>query len=588
MEHWRRLAAIVVVSVLALFCIASVLPTFRILGRPQGTDGISWRVVRDASGDDVMTVHAIDALSPAEKAGIVTGLHLRADASLAERLAAKQPLLPGATRTLVLTDGATTRTFVLVEGPGEVFYPDDPFDRVFMAIRLPSSIVFGLAAVLLVARLPGKMSWGLALFLLTLRPDGIVNRYFGPLLTPEGWVALGALNRGLDVFGHVGIIVFALRFPTGTPKGRVATLLDRFAWPAAVAFTLAHLIDDHIAAIYWTHESLAFRAFEAGHWLINLLPFAAAVILISTLLRAHGVERRRLEWAVIALVIACLDEPVNTFASNLGTIEGGYVARIVGMSQLFVPLAVGYGVLRNRILDVGFVVNRAAVYTAVTGIFVGTLALLRLALGGYVHDNWAIAVQAVAALGLGLSTQKISKFADWLVDKYLFPDAHKTEQRFKRLEAGLKFTDNTDAIAAAIVDEPVDALRLASAAFFRKRDDGTFFRKRSSGWNDDQVQTFAADDPLPIYLSGDETHFDVRAMLGARQGFPNGHASPHHAYPLTVRRELAGFALYSEKADGAALDPDEEAMLDKLIAAAGEAYDPILRVKAVRKELGAS
>ena len=46
-----------------------------------------------------------------------------------------------------------------------------------------------------------------------------------------------------------------------------------------------------------------------------------------------------------------------------------------------------------------------------------------------------------------------------------------------------------------------------------------------------------------------------------------------------VRRALAGFVLYSENADGTALDPDETAMLDKLVKAAGDAYDPFIRVK---------
>jgi hypothetical protein len=585
--HWRNLAGICAIIALGVFCVASVLPTFRALGRPIGNFGIAWHLAPNAGGANVMTATKVESGSPADRAGIAAGAFLPQSATALERIAAKQPSLPGTSRTFAFETASGVRPVALVAANGETYYPDDTFDRVFMAIRIPSTILLAAAAILLVVRLPGAMSWGLALFLLTLRPAALVNRFWAPLLSPEGWIALGGANRIIDTFGSVGIIVFALLFPSGEAPGKAARFFARSAWAFAAAIAAMLLVDDHLIDVIWPNTSFATHLFDSVRQGVIFLPWVAAVLLASTYLRAKGVERQRLAWVIAGLLVGCLSEPVNDIAARIGTQESGYVARSVGLLQLSVPILVGYGVMRHRILDVGFVLNRAAVYTALTTVLLGTMGLLRLTLGSYLKDNWAILLQVATAIGLGFSSQKIYKAADWLIDRYLFPDSHKNEVKLKRLGDGLRFAESSDAIAASITQEPVETLGLASAALFRKRHDGTFVRKVAVGWNGDDVTVIDAGDPLPIYLEGDATQFDVRDMLASRHGFPIGPAAPHHAYPLMVRRALAGFVLYSENADGTALDPDETAMLDKLVKAAADAYDPFIRVKRALSEAGA-
>ena len=531
-----------------------------------------------------MTATDVEPASPAGRAGIAAGAHLPQIATAMERIAAKQPALAGASRTFAFETTSGVRAVTLVAATGETYYPDDTFDRIFMAIRLPSTLLFALAAILLVVRLPGAMSWGLALFLLTLRPDALVNRFWGPMLTPGGWIALGGANRILDTFGYVGIIIFALLFPSGEAQGKAARFFARFGWAIGAVLAAMLLVDDHLIDVLWQNASFATHLFDGVRQCIIFLPWIAAVLLVSTYLRAKGVERQRLAWVIAGLLIGCLAEPVNDLAARIGTIESGYVARGVGLLQLTVPIFVGYGVMRHRILDVGFVLNRAAVYAALTTVLLGTMGLLRLTLGSYLKDNWAILLQVATAIGLGFSSQKIYKVADWLIDRYLFPESHKNEVKLKRLGDGLRFAETADAIAASVTKEPAETLGLASAALFRKRDDGTYVRKTAVGWSDDDVAIIGAGDSLPVYLEGDATQFNVRDMLALRTGFPTGHAAPHHAFPLMVRRALAGFVLYSENTDGTALDPDETAMLDKLVKAAGDAYDPFIRVKLALSE----
>lgn len=553
----------------------------------SGNFGITWHLAPDPGGANALTATKVDPGSPADRAGIAAGAHLSRTAPALERIAAKQPALPGTARTFAFENASGVHPVTLVAATGETYYPDDIFDRIFMAIRIPSTIVFALAAVLLVLRLPGAMSWGLALFLLTLRPSAVVNRFWAPLLSTDGWVALGGANRIIDTFGFVGIIAFALLFPSGAAQGKTARFFAWFVWVLGTAIAAVLVVDDHLIDVLWPNTSSATHIFDGVRQGVIFLPWVAAVLLASTYVRAKGVDRQRLAWVIAGLLIGCLGEPVNDLAARIGTVEAGYVARSVGLVQLCVPILVGYGVMRHRILDVGFVLNRAAVYTALTTVLLGTMGLLRLTLGSYLKDNWAILLQVATAVGLGFSSQRIYKAADWLIDRYLFPESHKNEVKLKRLGDGLRYAESSDAIAASITQEPAETLGLASAALFRRRNDGTFVRKLAVGWNGDDVTVIGAGDPLPVYLEGDATQFNVREMLASRTGFPTGPAAPHHAYPLMVRRALAGFVLYSENADGTALDPDETAMLDKLVKSAADAYDPFIRVKRALSEAGA-
>ena len=144
-----------------------------------------------------------------------------------ERIAAKQPALTGASRTFAIESASAMRQFTLVAVPGKAYYPDDTFDRVFMAVRIPSTIVFALAAILLVMRLPGSMSWGLALFLLTLRPARIGQSLWIRLLLSRQAAGSRSAARtvSIDTFGYVGIIAFALLFPSGEAQGKDGALL---------------------------------------------------------------------------------------------------------------------------------------------------------------------------------------------------------------------------------------------------------------------------------------------------------------------------------------------------------------------------
>jgi hypothetical protein len=279
---------------------------------------------------------------------------------------------------------------------------------------------------------------------------------------------------------------------------------------------------------------------------------------------------------IVGVSIGCVLDPLEFWFSAMNLI----VVHAMGIATIVVPMLVGYGVLRHRVVDVGFVVSRTAVYGVVVAVLAGGLGLAKLVGGTYLKGGWAIALQVAAAIGLGLSTQRLYKVADWLVDRYLYPKTREMETRLNCLGDGLKYAESTEVVAGALTIEAVDALDLASAAVFRRLADGSYVRRAAVGWDGAGVDAIAAIDPLTAYFEGAREKLDLRALFSHRAGFPQGAAAPQHGFALLVAHAVHGFVLYSDHLDGTALDPEEIAMLDKLVKAAGDGYHPLLRIRA--------
>jgi hypothetical protein len=584
MARFVRLVELAAILALATFIVVSELPGVGLLGLATGQYGMELGLRADESGRDALTVVAIQPGSPAAKAGVAEGDHLADDVSLTERYDAIATVRPGTPKTFAFLRAGTPRPVTLVSVPGRVFVADNLFDRIFLAVRIPETILLAIVAVLLIARAPSKMTWGLAIFLLSMTPGQTALRYVAPLVGPIGEQVIGAVYGALDVLGHIGALVFALRFPRNEVRG-FAKIVDAWAWPAGGLLVVFRWVGSRIGSLYWSNAILAGGVVAAARF-VTYLPIVTAVVLLLTLMRSTGVERRRLQWVIIGVVLGCIAQPLNSSTQLIHNETAVYIARTLGMSTVFVPILIAYGVLRHRVLDIGFVVNRTAVYGAVTAVLLGVLGLVKLLGGAYLKGSWATALQVATAIGLGLSTQRIYKVADWLVDRYIFPSVHATELRLKRLGDGLKYSQTTDIVASAVTTEPTEAMNLGSAALFRRRDDGSFVRRAATGWSDGDVAAIDAGDPLTLYFEGDASPLSLRALLAKRTGFPSGHAAPEHGFPLVVGRNLAGFALYSDHSDGTAIDPDELQMLDKLMKAAGDAYDPLLRVKSALRDAG--
>jgi hypothetical protein len=131
--------------------------------------------------------------------------------------------------------------------------------------------------------------------------------------------------------------------------------------------------------------------------------------------------------------------------------------------------------------------------------------------------------------------------------------------------------DSIEAIEAALVEAPMAALGLASAAVFRRQD--AIFRRHAdrAGWTARMADTLDPRDPAFVATERGEP-FPIDPANAERLGFPPGLAAPTLAVPIGNPLHCYALALYGPHATGADLSDDEEAMLARLASDAGLAY----------------
>ena len=133
-------------------------------------------------------------------------------------------------------------------------------------------------------------------------------------------------------------------------------------------------------------------------------------------------------------------------------------------------------------------------------------------------------------------------------------------------------------IERLLVEEPLKALRLASAAIFR-HEEGTLRRSESIGWEARHRATLSdGEPPLPAVAPG--APFPI-ADAGA--GLPGDLARPVLAVPIGNPRRRFALAVYSAHESGTDLDGAERELLAQLARDAEIAYGQVEREALLRE-----
>ncbi len=108
--------------------------------------------------------------------------------------------------------------------------------------------------------------------------------------------------------------------------------------------------------------------------------------------------------------------------------------------NILTPIVLTYVALNRRLLDIGFVLNRAAVFALVSTMLIAAFVIVEWIANEWWsanHTTSAIAGMLVA-LALGLSMRYIHTFADRFVDRVLFRKRYEDEAALRRFahEAG--------------------------------------------------------------------------------------------------------------------------------------------------------
>jgi hypothetical protein len=414
-----------------------------------------------------------------------------------------------------------------------------------------------LFATFLFVRRPGWMAFGFWIWAISALGGGDVD-YALDWLPRSGGMIVSLIANALG-FSGLALIPFALRFPSGrlNPQSR---LVEAAAWTALV-ITVVYEIVIGIRVFQGYENPYRDLSIAAS----TMLP--AAAIFLWKQARAAPLDRPKIAWATVAFVGSALLRAV-AYTVALVTSSEWRIAEIC--SNLLALLAI-YPILRHRLFDLGFIVNRAALYSSLTLAAFGTLAAANWFAQHFVTERLAFVMQPVAAIAIGLGYFRVRAWIQQTIERVLFRDRFAAEEYLEAVIRGLPFVERQSSVDDVLSRETAETLKLSSSALFHASD-GAYVRVAAVHWTGIET-SFATDSLLARRILADGPLVTITSHDSVSNGFAGPPHDPVVALGIKRRGILTAIAFYGRHENGTELEPDELKLLKRLGDAAAIAYE---------------
>jgi hypothetical protein len=236
----------------------------------------------------------------------------------------------------------------------------------------------------------------------------------------------------------VGLLVFlVLLFPDGRLPSRRWRWFVWLGLPLILVGTISQAFAPGlVAGVRGIYNPLGVGGLPNVGKLIQTLLFALLLVSVASLVvrwrRASGVARQQLKWFTYAATLTIIG--VN-LAYTISPVLGaplwlewvGYVLALVGL--VGIPISMGIAILKYRLYEIDFIINRTLVYGAVTvvlaGIYEAIDAALHYVLVDLTHQH-SLPGSIVAALVIAALFHPVRHRIQRLVDGYLPSEEHDT------------------------------------------------------------------------------------------------------------------------------------------------------------------
>ena len=557
----------ILLMALMLWGLAMIVPDLMRVAQPLGSLG--FYANNDGLIFDTNGPFPDDAASPAWRAGVRAGDQLdlqRMRCSFNDLgtcsntlavLGGLQYVLPGRSVTIELAASAErpARQVTLIAEPR----PSNVLTRAVVVLDQIAGILVIVAAAWLVWTRPSAMSWGFFLYVNWFNPGQVFAFY--ALLQP--WPALllaqDAAGCVAQAAGYAGLILFVLRVPRNKTEARWRPL-ERALPFFAVAFALA-LIVSYGSVFGYPTETTTRAAILAGF----VIDFCALGILMVRRRTQTPEDYQRVRWVIWGCLIGLPTFLVAELASETTLLEAWWGLKlsedVIGLLYLVngvLCLFVFEAVRRPRVVSVAIPLRRVTILGLTLSVPVLLLHHEVERLQGHLAlPSWAwLALGAVAVFLI----TRLHEGAIHLADRYFNRALDQAERELG--QALLKATKPAE-IDRLLADEPFRALKLISAASFRRQGPVFVRNEAGEGWGKRATRTLHPDAPLLAPLSTG-TPFSLAETEEDGLGLPTGLSRPILAVPAVTPIRCFAVSLYGPHASGTDLDTNERAMLTRL------------------------
>ncbi len=214
------------------------------------------------------------------------------------------------------------------------------------------------------------------------------------------------------------------------------------------------------------------------------------------------------------------------------------------MQGIVAPGLLAYAVLRHKLFDLGFAVNRTLVFGAIGVLLLVSFALIEWAIKQAIPKVWyggSVYISALIAVGLYLTFNRLHHKVEHAIERLFFHKWQLNEQALKRFVRAAAHVEKPEALAGQFESELTRFSGGAGATLYARSGDGAYVSATG--------EIIDADDPALAAMRAEQ-----RAVVPAELGSPIEAAL---ALPMMHQAALAGFVLLGPKPTGEDYRPDE-------------------------------
>jgi hypothetical protein len=279
-------------------------------------------------------------------------------------------------------------------------------------------------------------------------------------------------------------------------------------------------------------------------------------IIISNYSRNDAVARNRIKIVVGAFVCFMISAQLGRVmglllaAEQYTQTQAFWIITALNLLTYSALALLAYAVLRQKLFDLNFALNRTLVYTAVSFVLLAAFGLAKWVIEHLIPESWHAGSEYYSvgiALGLFLALHRVHDWVERAVERFVFSPWHRNEEALRRFVAAAGHFDETAALCSAFSDEATRFAKGAGSALYLRDGGGAYALQ--CGTLPGAAPAIASDELALALMRAERRPVKTREMHTALPGAL--------ALPMLDHGRLAGFLLLDRKPDGSEYRPDE-------------------------------
>lgn len=387
----------------------------------------------------------------------------------------------------------------------------------------------------------------------------------------------------VDASAYVLFTLFALIYPEDQPIWRFKRVRYAFYVYAACFAAVpagAYLFALDIFPTLWTPAIWKVWGLYYVAVVCISVVFALGALAFSWR-HSQGVMRQRLAWVGVCMgsmyavyFLFVLDQKLGWPVPLYSAVFGADIVQLLALAGF------GYALLRHRLFDFGFALNRALVVTIISSMLLVAFSLTEWGVDKLLHfegrEKNAV-FDALVALGIILSFHRIQHWVNHRVDHTFFHHWYEAAEKLRHFLDKAAHVSQAPALQEKFMRAVLEFCGACGAAFYSLEASGNY---------ELQISTLHA---APAVI--DPNH-DVAIDLMHTGQFVDlhdgGQSIPGElAFPMMVRGRLNGIFLLGERSSGDQYRPDQIALIGTAVHQYGLDLES-LRVESMKRRVSAS